>query len=222
MTTTADSRAGGAPTALAAVMAERGLRTDEVASAARVNPATLHRWSTGRFRPRGPAAERLAATLGEPAERLFPHLAGRTPLRAALDRQGLSVRDLARRVGAHENSVYSWVVGHYQPQPELAERAADVLDAAAADLFPDIADRLHQARTASPAAATWPDQAAAQASRSDLARPAERGEPSRLAAVLAERGMTATGLARAVNVTPSTVGKWADGAAPTVEHAEQA
>ncbi|MPZ29306.1 MAG: helix-turn-helix domain-containing protein, partial [Micromonosporaceae bacterium] len=41
-------------------------------------------------------------------------------------------------------------------------------------------------------------------------------------AVLAERGMTATGLARAVNVTPSTVGKWADGAAPTVEHAEQA
>ncbi|MPZ29353.1 MAG: helix-turn-helix domain-containing protein, partial [Micromonosporaceae bacterium] len=47
-------------------------------------------------------------------------------------------------------------------------------------------------------------------------------KPSRLAAALAERGMTATGLARAVNVTPSTVGKWADGAAPTVEHAEGA
>ncbi|MPZ29326.1 MAG: helix-turn-helix domain-containing protein, partial [Micromonosporaceae bacterium] len=195
-TTTTDTRSGGPDagvrTALAEVMVERGLRADEVASAARVNPATLHKWSSGRARPRGPAAERLAATLGEPAERLFPHLADRTPLRAALDRQGLSVRDLARRIGAHENSVYSWVVGHYNPQPGLAERAAAVLDHPAADLFPDIADRLHQVR----AAPSQPGQ------------PAEQAKPSRLAAALAERGMTATGLARAVNVTPSTVGKW--------------
>ncbi|MPZ29328.1 MAG: helix-turn-helix domain-containing protein, partial [Micromonosporaceae bacterium] len=120
MTTAADtrtSRTGGAPTVLAEILAERGLHTDEVAAAARVNPATLHKWSSGRARPRGPAAERLAATLGEPAERLFPHLADRTPLRAELDRHGLSVRDLARRIGAHENSVYSWVTGHYNPQP---------------------------------------------------------------------------------------------------------
>ncbi|MPZ29376.1 MAG: hypothetical protein GEV12_24050, partial [Micromonosporaceae bacterium] len=118
MTTTTDtptSRTGGAPTALAQVMAERGLHGDEVASAARVNPATLYKWSSGSARPRGPAAERLAATLGEPAERLFPHLAGRTPLRAELDRHGLTVRDLARRIGAHENSVYSWVTGQHNP-----------------------------------------------------------------------------------------------------------
>ncbi|MGH6719769.1 MAG: helix-turn-helix domain-containing protein, partial [Alphaproteobacteria bacterium] len=127
----------GGRTALDAAITARGRTTNELASEAGVDPATISYLRAGRRQPTPGTALAIAEALGASVGELFPgETAGaRSPFEAAVAASGLTYRQLAQHAGVGITTIGDWVAGSVTPRADKADAVARALGKPVEQLF---------------------------------------------------------------------------------------
>lgn len=137
-----------------------------LAKAARVSPAAVSFYVSGRTNPTDEVASRIAkffsvsikelglAPPGRPGPKSIPGRINRSAVEAALKRLRISGSELARRLGMARQAVSHYMVGRAMPRPAMLRRLAKMLNIDQRKLvIPDDGDRKARRSPAKPAKA---------------------------------------------------------------------